>query len=40
MAKLMSDQESTDKYSNLAEKAKLVYEKVLWNGTYFNYDNR
>lgn len=40
MSKEMNDFESYDKYTTLANKAKIVYENELWNGTYFNYDNR
>jgi non-lysosomal glucosylceramidase len=39
MALLFRDDASYDKYIDLAVRARDVYNKTLWNGSYLNYDS-
>ena len=38
MAKDIGDSEAFEKYSKILDAAKLVFEKKLWNGKYYNFD--
>ncbi|BAA97011.1 unnamed protein product [Arabidopsis thaliana] len=39
LARVVGDKNSQDYFWSKFQKAKVVYEKKLWNGSYFNYDN-
>ncbi|XP_063981220.1 non-lysosomal glucosylceramidase isoform X1 [Diachasmimorpha longicaudata] len=39
IGKLVGDNESQAKYSEVLEKGKLAFHEKLWNGTYYNFDS-
>ena len=38
MSTLMKDKETASKFSIIQEKAKVVYDKLLWTGSYYRFD--
>jgi non-lysosomal glucosylceramidase len=39
MSQIFKDEKTHLKYAGMAERAREVYNRVLWNGTYLNYDS-
>ncbi|XP_069482882.1 non-lysosomal glucosylceramidase isoform X2 [Ambystoma mexicanum] len=39
MAEILSDDVMLQKYSRILEKGKSAFERLLWNGKYYNYDS-
>uniref|UniRef100_A0A8B9EG97 Non-lysosomal glucosylceramidase n=1 Tax=Anser cygnoides TaxID=8845 RepID=A0A8B9EG97_ANSCY len=39
MAEVLGDEETQQKYSGILQKGKEAFERMLWNGKYYNYDS-